>query len=207
MSVILFFLAVLATSLGVGIYMAYKSVAQAPTIVAPQEASRFFTFGGLRNGKTRMLSLIFHGSLIISLFGHFFIFVERVPPVLPKIGTLIGAVSLAALLALVVVEARRRGLEYLLVTLLTVVVVFTGVAMGVIAPREYLISAALSMPQRLDAATALLAAHVISASLLAALIPFTLLSHLTAPLVYIYIRARRRKLRRRLELQRMQVLG
>jgi len=44
---ILIFLPVFAAALALALHKAYKALSQSPTAVAPQELTRFLTFGGI----------------------------------------------------------------------------------------------------------------------------------------------------------------
>jgi hypothetical protein len=188
---LLIFLPVFATAATLALYRAYKALTQSPTAVAPQEFMRFLTFGGITNRMFRALSLLFHVAIITSLFGHFFIFIKEVPPVLPKLGTALGLTATVALALLVARRISERDREYLLVSTLLLLTAVTGTAMGVAAPREYVVEAALSLPRTLDVASVLLIVHVLCATAAAVAVPYTLMSHVVTPMTYLAVKSRR----------------
>lgn len=185
------FLLVLVASAVVTLYRAYRAISTSPTAVAPQEFMRFLTFGAVRDRKFRTTSLAFHIAIITSLMGHLFIFVKDVPTTLSKAGMAIGLVALASLIALIV--RRIFTGDVLAVSLLALATVLTGTMLGFVAPRDYLVEKALSMPTSFDLATALLLIHVACASALAAALPITSMCHITAVITYFVYKLRGRQ--------------
>ena len=188
---LLIFLPVFTTATALATYRAYKALSQSSTAVAPQELMRFLTFGGIVNKRLRTLSLLFHVAIITLLFGHFFMFVKEVPPVLLKLGTATGLTATAALALLVAGRLSEKDREYLLISTLLLLTAATGSAMGLAAPREYVVEIALSLPQTLDAAGVLLVVHVFCATVTAAAVPYTLMSHVVTPVAYLAVKSRR----------------
>lgn len=199
---LLVFASVLAASTAAALYTTYKAVSTAPTAVSPQEVAKFFTFGSIRDRRLRVLAAVFHTAIVTSLLGHLFIFIKEVPPYLPKVGTALGFLCTVALLTGLLSRLQRGSFA----TILTLATAVTGTLMGLTAPRDYLISAAVVFPNSLDLPTALLVFHVVCATALAASLAWTSASHITAPVAYLYIKARGRKLRKLLEMRRRQVL-
>jgi len=130
-------------------------------------------------------------TIIISLSGHFFMFVKDVPPVLPTVGTALGLTATTALALLVGRRLSEKDREYLLISSLLLLTIATGTAMGLVVPREYVVETALSLPRTLDMTSLLLTIHVICATATAAAVPHTLMSHVAAPITYLAVKARR----------------
>jgi len=188
---LLLFLPVFAVATALLFYRVYKALSQSPTAVAPQEVARFFTFGGILNKRLRTLSLLFHMAIVTSLLGHFLMFVEEVPPPLSEIGTAPGAVATATLALLAARRIREKDYEYLYISLLLLLTAATGTAMGLVAEREHVVKAALFFPQSFTLADLLLVAHAAFATVAAAAVPYTLMSHVAAPMAYLMAKLRK----------------
>jgi nitrate reductase gamma subunit len=188
---LLLFLPVFAVATALLFYRVYKALSQSPTAVAPQEVARFLTFGGILNKRLRTLSLLFHIAIITSLLGHLLMFVEGVPPPLSETGTALGAVATVTLALLVARRIREKDYEYLFISLLLLLTAATGTAMGLVAEREHVVKAALFFPQSLTLADLLLVAHAVSATAAAAAVPYTLMSHVAAPMAYLMAKLRK----------------
>jgi len=193
---LLLFLPTFAVATTLLFYRVYKALSQSPTAVAPQEVARFLTFGGILNKRLGTLSLLFHMAIVTSLLGHFLMFIEEVPPPRPKIGTALGAVATATLALLAARRVREKDYEYLFISLLLLLTAATGTAMGLIAEREHVVKAALFFPQSLTLADLLLVTHVASATAAAAAVPYTLMSHVAAPMAYLMAKLRKTEKRR-----------
>jgi len=191
---LLLFLPAFAVATTLLFYRVYK--AQSPTVAAPQEVARFLTFGGILNKRLRTLSLLFHMAIVTSLLGHLLMFIEEVPQPLPKIGTALGAVAAATLALLAARRFREKDYEYLFISLLLLLTAATGTAMGLIAEREHVVKAALGFPQSLTLADLLLVTHVVSATAAAVAVPYTLMSHVAAPMAYLMAKLRKTEKRR-----------
>ncbi|MEM0370527.1 MAG: hypothetical protein QXE80_07540 [Pyrobaculum sp.] len=187
---IVLFAIVFIPALLYSIYRAYLAASSAVAAVAPQEAARFFTLSSIRDPTRRMASRIFHISIITVLAGHFFIFVDHVPQWLSTIGTTLGAVALGALLVSFFKNWPPPDRQYIAVVFLTAAVIATGLVLGAYTSREEAVAAARGAGWVEGVGGYILAAHVISAAALAAFLPFTLINHVTAPLVYLLIRQR-----------------
>lgn len=188
---LLLFLPAFAVATTMLFYRVYKALSQSPTSAAPQEVARFLTFGGILNKRLRTLSLLFHMAIVTSLLGHLLMFIEEVPQPLPKIGTALGAVATVTLALLAARRFREKDYEYLFISLLLLLTAATGAAIGLAAPREYVVEIALSLPQTLNAASVLLAVHVFCATVTAAAVPYTLMSHVVTPVAYLAVKSRR----------------
>lgn len=203
--VVYLFLVILAASIALATAQAVTAVLKSPTLVSPQEVWRFFTFGSIQDSKLRTLSWVFHAALITSLTGHLFIFVQA-PSQLASVGTAVGLVA-AATAALLARYRIRGSLERALALTLSIIVVYTGVAMGAAGRRDVFVSWAFSPPPPSGFFEALFYVHVASACLLAAMVPFTLMSHITAPVSYVVSRLRWRRVNKWRTRRRMQGLG
>lgn len=182
------FLAVFIPALLYTVYRAYRAVSTAVTAVAPQEAARFFTLGSIRDPARRAASRIFHGSIVVVLLGHFFIFVDEVPKWLSAVGAALGAAAFTALTVAFLKNRPPPDRQYVALYVLTAATVATGLALGLTTPREEAVAAARGEKWAGGVGGFLLAAHVAFAAALAASMPFTLMSHVAAPLVYILVR-------------------
>ncbi|MEZ0318942.1 MAG: hypothetical protein ABWK05_02975 [Pyrobaculum sp.] len=188
-------LVVLATSFVYTTAKALSAVLKSPTLTTPQEAWRFFTFGSIQDLRIRALSLVFHAALITSLTGHLFIFMPA-PGRLAVAGTAAGLAAAVTATALAVYRLRGSAQRALALTT-TIIVVWSGVAMSATGRREVFITWAFSPPPLSGFFETLFYIHVSSACVLAALVPFTLMSHITAPVSYLATKLRWRRVNRR----------
>ncbi|MEM1598965.1 MAG: hypothetical protein QXP31_01825 [Pyrobaculum sp.] len=199
------FLLILAASTAFAAAQALVAVLKSPTSTAPQEVWRFLTFGSIQDLKIRALSWVFHVALTASLTGHLFIFVPP-PAQLAAVGTAVGLVAGTA--ATLLARYRLRGsVERALALALSTVLVWSGVAMGASGRRDVYISWAFSPPPLSGPYEALFYLHFASACLLAALVPFTLMSHVAVPVGYVASRLRWRRIDRWRRRRRMQAPG
>ena len=199
------FLSILAVSLAASLYQVSKAIAEAKMAVSPQDVYRFFTFGSILNPSLRFASIVFHISIITSLFGHFFIFVKNVNPLLPKIGTAVGIAAFASLIFLTATR-KERDKGYLFVSLLTLACIVSGVLQGLVAPRQYLVEMALTYPREINLASTLLVLHVLCASISAISLPKAMTSHIISPILFLVLKIRGRQLRMSIQKLQRQML-
>ncbi|ABP51690.1 hypothetical protein Pars_2144 [Pyrobaculum arsenaticum DSM 13514] len=173
--------------------------------VSPQDVYRFFIFGSILNPSLRFASIMFHISIITSLFGHLFIFVKNVDPLLPKIGTAVG-ITAFVFLSFLIATRKERDKGYLFVSLLTLSCAISGVFQGLVAPRQYLVEMALTYPREINLASTLLVFHVLCASILAISLPKAMTSHVTSPILFLVLKIRGRKLRMSIQKLQRQIL-